>query len=230
VRLRVLTYNIRSGTDMLGRPRLTEQAQVIRRTGADLVLLQEVSSRDQAERLGSLLRLPYVAFGAARRPDTGEFGNALLCRWPLEHIENHAVAAGWPISQARAVLAATMIADGRRIHAVVAHFGLLPGEPELSARVVLSLTASRDGPLIVGGDLNRPLADAACHRWLRGVLVDSATAHGRAAEPTFPAFRPLLRLDYIYVRGLLVRAARVVSSTASDHRPVLAELATPGTA
>ena len=226
MRLRVLTYNIRSGTDMLGRPRLNEQAMVMRDAAADLVLLQEVSSHEQAQRLGSMLKLPHVAFGAARKTRLGEFGNALLCRWPLEHVENHAVAAGWPISQARAVLAATMIAEGRRIHAIVAHFGLLPGEPELSARIVLSVAAARDGALIVGGDFNRPLAGAACHRWLRRVLVDSAGEHSRAAEPTFPAVRPLLRLDYVYVRELHVHAARVVPSSASDHRPLLADLST----
>jgi hypothetical protein len=45
VRLRVLTYNIRSGTEIFGRPRLNEQADVMRDMGPDLVLLQEVSSR-----------------------------------------------------------------------------------------------------------------------------------------------------------------------------------------
>ena len=87
VRLRVLTYNIHSGTDMLGRPRLNEQALLMRGTAADLVLLQEVSSREQAERLGSLVKLPHLAFGAARATSMGEFGNALLCRWPLEDVE-----------------------------------------------------------------------------------------------------------------------------------------------
>ena len=135
------------------------------------------------------------------------------------------MAAAGPLRQSRAVLAATMIADGRRIHAIVAHFGLLPGEPELSTQVVPSVVAARDGALIVGGDLNRPLAGAACHRWLRRVLVDSAGEH-RPAEPTFPALRPVFRLDYVYVRGLLVQAAQVVPSSASDHRPVIADLTT----
>jgi endonuclease/exonuclease/phosphatase family metal-dependent hydrolase len=224
VRLRVLTYNIRCGTDMLGRPRLNEQAVVMRQTAADLVLLQEVNSSAQAEHLGSLVKLPHVAFGAARTTRDGEFGNALLCRWPFEQIENHVVPAGWPLSQARAVLAATVIADGRRIQAIVAHFGLLPGEPELSAHVVVSLAAARNGALIVGGDLNRPLTRAACHRLLRGVLVDSAAAHGRVAEPTFPALRPFLRLDYVYVRDLVVQEVRAIPSSASDHRPLVADL------
>src|SRR4051794_20775459 len=165
VRLRVLTYNIHSGSDILGRLRLNEQAEVILGTTPDLVLLQEVSSRDQAERMRSLLQLPHLAFGAARVSSAGEFGNAMLSRWPLEHVENRGVAAGWPTAEARSVLAATVIAAEHRIHAIVAHFGLLPGEPELSARVVLSVAAARPGPLIFGGDLNRPLAGAACHRW-----------------------------------------------------------------
>jgi endonuclease/exonuclease/phosphatase (EEP) superfamily protein YafD len=92
--------------------------------------------------------------------------------------------------------------------------------------VVLSVVAARDGALIFGGDLNRPLPGAVCHRWLRGVLVDSAGAHNQVAEPTFPALRPLLRLDYVYVRELQVHAARVVPSSASDHRPLLADLST----
>jgi endonuclease/exonuclease/phosphatase family metal-dependent hydrolase len=226
VRLRVLTYNIRSGTEIFGRPRLNEQADVMRDMGPDLVLLQEVSSRQQAERLARLVELPHVAFGAARATSLGEFGNALLCRWPLEDVENHPVAAGSPLGQARTVLAATAVVDGRRIHALSAHFGLLPGEPELSARVVLSVADARDGALIVGGDVNRPLAGAACHRWLRGVLVDAASEHGRVAQPTFPAISPVLRLDYVYVRYLAVHAVWVVPSRVSDHRPVLAELST----
>ncbi|HET6319937.1 MAG TPA: endonuclease/exonuclease/phosphatase family protein, partial [Chloroflexota bacterium] len=81
--MRALTYNIRSGTDLLGRPRLEEQAAVVRDAAADVVLLQEVAGRAQAERLAMLAGLGHVAFGAARRTDTWEFGNAVVCRWPL---------------------------------------------------------------------------------------------------------------------------------------------------
>jgi endonuclease/exonuclease/phosphatase family metal-dependent hydrolase len=226
LRLRVLTFNIRSGTDILGRPRLKQQAAVVRDAAADLVLLQEVSSRGQAEHLTSLVGLRHIAFGGARRTRSGEFGNAMLCRWALEDIANHSVAAGWPISQARAVLAATIVADGQRIHALATHFGLWPGEPALGARTVLSLAAARDGALILGGDLNRPLARAACHRQLRSVFLDAASRQRLPAEPTFPAPRPMLRLDYVYVRELLVHAAHVVPTSASDHRPVVADLST----
>ncbi len=225
--MRVLTYNIRSGTDVLGRRRLEEQAAVVRGTGADLVLLQEVAGRAQAERLATLAGLQHVAFGAARRTKSGEFGNAVVCRWPLCAVENRAVPACSQIGQLRAVLAATIACDGQRIHAIAAHFGLLPREPELATQVVLSIAATRDGPLILGGDLNRPLPIATCHRQLCSALVDSACVHGRAPQPTFPALRPLLRLDYVYVRNMAVHNTRVVSSSASDHRPVFADLSAP---
>ncbi|HET6319085.1 MAG TPA: endonuclease/exonuclease/phosphatase family protein, partial [Chloroflexota bacterium] len=188
--------------------------------------LQEVAGRAQAERLAMLAGLQHVAFGAARRTKTGEFGNAVVCRWPLCAVENHAVPGGLRIGQARAVLAATIVADRLWMHAVAAHFGLLPREPELAVRVVLSLAATRNGPLIVGGDLNRSLPGAMCHRQLRGALIDAASVHGQAARPTFPAPRPLLRLDYLYVRDLVIHDTHVVQSSASDHRAVYTDVST----
>ena len=226
MRLRVLTYNTRLGTNILGRARLFEQAAVVRDAGPDLVLLQEMASLEHVERFASLVGLTYLAFGAARRTRAGELGNAMLCRWPIEAVENHAVAPGWPVSQPRAVLAATIGSHGERVHVLAAHFGLLPGEPELAASLVLEMAAKRAGPLLVGGDFNRPLASAACHRHLRGVLTDAARTDGRSPEPTFPAPCPVLRLDYLYVRELRVHGLQVIPTSASDHRPVIAELST----
>jgi endonuclease/exonuclease/phosphatase family metal-dependent hydrolase len=81
------------------------------------------------------------------------------------------------------------------------------------------------GPLILGGDLNRPTDWAACHRALRRVLDDAARAVAPDAPgPTFPSPRPLMRLDYLYVRDVSVRDVRVLRSAASDHRPVVADL------
>jgi len=224
MRLRVLTYNTRSATDMLGRERLVEHATVVRDSAADLVLLQEVASQHQAEHVAKFVGLPYLAFGAARKSKSDEFGNAILSRWPLEAVENHPVAPGWPLSQARAVLAATLHSDGERVHVIAAHFGLWPGEPELSAHTVLDAAAKRAGPMIVGGDFNRPRASAACHRHLRSALLDAASTTGQSPQATFPAPRPVLRLDYIYVRAMRVHAVEVIPSNASDHRPVVADL------
>jgi endonuclease/exonuclease/phosphatase family metal-dependent hydrolase len=227
VRLRVLTYNIRSGTDILGRPRLGDQATVVRKAAADLVLLQEVAGDRQAEQFADIAGLRHVAFGATRRTRTGEFGNAMLCRWPLREIRNQSVSGSWRTGQARALLEAKLVWDMQRVHAIATHFGLLPGEAETAAHAILARAAGFGGPLLVGGDFNQPRANAACHRLLRTAFNDTARQSGRAHEPTFPAPRPFLRLDYLYLRGL-VQEVTVVPSSASDHRAVLAtiELAT----
>jgi endonuclease/exonuclease/phosphatase family metal-dependent hydrolase len=228
VRLHVLTYNIRSGTDMLGRPRLAEQAAVLRDTAADLVLLQEVAHAGQAEWLAGRAALPHLAFGATRRTSAGEFGNAMLCRWPLRQVTNRLVSRGRLQGQPRAVLSAMLACDGHPVHVLGTHFGLLPGEAERAAHLVVALAGARGGPLIAGGDLNRPWAAAACHRRLRAVLLDCARVGQQRPQPTFPAPRPVLRLDYLYARDLVVREARVLPSRASDHCPLLVGLDLPG--
>lgn len=234
--LRVLTYNVRHGTDILGRDRRAAQAGVIRASGADLVFLQEVDhaprrsgGADLAGELAALSSLPHAVFRSNRRQTGAEFGNAILSRWPLLGVQNHAIPvppgrAAPLLCEGRAVLEATIEVGGLGVRLLCAHFGFLPGEPAAGARVAARLLEAWDGPLVFGGDLNEPLAQAPCHRLLRSRLVDAARAAGRAA-PSFPSPWPRLRLDYLYVRGLEVRDARVLATTASDHRPLLVEVA-----
>lgn len=227
MRLRVLTYNIRSGTDILGRRRLAEQASTVRGVEPDVVLLQEVADVSQAEYIAQVVGgLDFLAYGATRRTRVGSFGNAILSRWPLEDARNHSVPPRWEWAPAetRGVLAATLVADDLRVRVIGAHFGLLPGEPELSTRTSLELVRTTELPVVLGGDFNRPRAAAACHRLLREALTDCASVDGRVPQASFPSPRPLLRLDYLYVRGIAVDEIQVLPSQASDHRPLLAQL------
>lgn len=237
--LRILTYNVRHGTDILGRGRRTAQAAVIRESGADVVFLQEVDhgtrrggGTDLAGELAALSGLPHHAFRSNRRHTGGDFGNAILARWPLLGVVNHPVPvpggrAAELLREGRAVLEATTDVDGHPVRLLCAHFGFLPGEPLAGARLAARLIDAWDGPIVFGGDLNEPLHEAPCHRLLRGRLTDAARAVRRVA-PSFPSPWPRLRLDYLYVRGLRVRDARVLPTTASDHRPLLVEVDVDG--
>ena len=100
----------------------------------------------------------------------------------------------------------------------------MQGEPEPAAQVVVELANAHTGPVVFGGDLNRPRSNAPCHQRLRAALEDAAGALPAAADPTFPAPWPVMRLDYLYVRELRVRTATVLPTSASDHRPLLVEL------
>src|SRR5687767_5120548 len=88
-RVRVLVYNIHVGKDAAGVDNLAGVAALIRDTRADLVLLQEV---DQGTRRSGNVDQPavlaertgfHVAFGSALDYDGGEYGVAILSRWPI---------------------------------------------------------------------------------------------------------------------------------------------------
>jgi endonuclease/exonuclease/phosphatase family metal-dependent hydrolase len=87
--VRVLVYNIHAGKDAAGVDNLAGVAALVRETRADLVLLQEV---DQGTRRSGNVDQPavlaertgfHVAFGSALDYDGGEYGVAMLSRWPI---------------------------------------------------------------------------------------------------------------------------------------------------
>ena len=94
--LRVMTYNIHHAEGLDGKVDLQRIANVIRQSNADAVALQEVDKN--TERTGGinmpaeLARLTgmNVAFGAnLDNYQGGQYGTAILSRFPIESHENH---------------------------------------------------------------------------------------------------------------------------------------------
>ena len=103
------------------------------------------------------------------------------------------------------------------------HWGLDSGERKLQAEALANLVNAAPRPVVVCGDLNES-ADGPAIRDLieRAGLIDSDAALNR---PNFPSVNPNVRIDYIlHSPDLRVALYEVVSSTASDHRPVMADL------
>jgi endonuclease/exonuclease/phosphatase family metal-dependent hydrolase len=77
--------------------------------------------------------------------------------------------------------------------------------------------------VLLGGDLNEG-ADEPAARWIADRYWDAA----RDAGPTFPAWEPRARIDYLFVsEGVGVERAWVGGERfagLSDHLPVLADL------
>ena len=239
--LRIATYNIHKGVQGLGPRRRLEihnLGQAIAQLDADIVCLQEVRKvhHGEARFFTHWPELPQADFlapngyQAVYRTNAytrqGEHGNALLSRWPVlghqhEDMSDHRF-------EQRGLLHAELMIQGRTIHAVVVHLGLI------RASRVRQLTQLRgyierevppDVPLVVAGDFNdngnlvgRELGPAA--------LIGSA---GRT--PTFPARMPLVQLDHVFVRGLEPVGVRVPRGRAwwrmSDHLPLIAEFRLP---
>ncbi|MEO7823076.1 MAG: endonuclease/exonuclease/phosphatase family protein, partial [Gemmatimonadaceae bacterium] len=87
--VRVLVYNIHAGKDAKGVDNLARVAEIVRSTGADIALLQEVdrgtTRSGKVDQLAVLSRLTgfHAAFGKTLDYQGGDYGIAVLSRWPI---------------------------------------------------------------------------------------------------------------------------------------------------
>jgi endonuclease/exonuclease/phosphatase family metal-dependent hydrolase len=122
---------------------------------------------------------------------------------------------------------------GLPLTAVSAHLGLSSREREGHARELTDWLGGVEGPVVVGLDLNEgPESGAA--RWLAGRLYDAFAHAGRGSGETFPARIPTARIDYLFTSEAVRPLRAWVSTTpdvvtASDHRPVIADVELEGT-
>jgi endonuclease/exonuclease/phosphatase family metal-dependent hydrolase len=88
---------------------------------------------------------------------------------------------------------------------------------------MLAILGPLTRPTILMGDMNAgPSADE-----IAPLFAKLRDAWAGQADPgyTIPADAPTNRIDYVFVAGpFRVASARVLDTTASDHRPVVAEL------
>jgi endonuclease/exonuclease/phosphatase family metal-dependent hydrolase len=241
----VLVYNIHAGTDAARRDNLSRVAELIRGTGADLVLLQEVDRNTQrsgpTDQPAALARLTgySVAFGRTIGFQGGDYGVALLSRWPIRRdtlipLTVTAPPGGTVDShEQRGVLVAMVAAPGGSLSVLDTHLdasGQDHWRVQEIAEVLRVAAGVRESglPLLLGGDLNaRP--ESPVHDALRAAGFRDAWAEcGTGDAMTFPAHAPDRRIDYLYLTGeARCLDARVLPSDASDHRPLLVRLQLP---
>lgn len=230
--LRVLSYNIHhaEGTDQ--RLDLERIASIINESGADLVALQEVDRNvgrsgnvDQPARLGELAGMISL-FEKNIDLQSGEYGNAILSRLPVESWRHHLLPRHGNNEQRGLLQARIRTAAGPLIF-MAAHLDHQSDDAErmASAAMIRGLVAEHAGqPLILAGDLNTG-PDSRVLGELRSFLFDTCPSD-RPDAFTFPAGRPRHRIDYIlYSHDPRLRVVdyRILDEpVASDHRPVLA--------
>lgn len=229
--VRVATFNIRHGADADERVRPIALARACAALGADLLGLQEVEQGrrrswyvDQGRFVAAFLRARHVAGPAIRRNRWRAYGNSLIVRGRVGDVDVLDLPRG-PDREPRAAIIADVAVRGLQLSVAVTHLQHrparlrhLPHDAPEQLIAVLDALRARPGPHIALGDCNlqpenaRPLFEAAGFEMVE---------HG----PTYPAHEPRLRLDYIAVSGLEVRAAEVREAAAvSDHRAVVADL------
>jgi endonuclease/exonuclease/phosphatase family metal-dependent hydrolase len=240
--LRLLTVNIHKGYNAFNRRHvLHELREAVRALGSDVVFLQEVEGGGgpvgaQYEFLADTL-WPEHAYGRNAVAEGQNHGNAVLSRLQVLRSRNHDVSL--PGAEPRGLLHCVLLRPGTvsepspELHVMCVHHGLreVHRRHQLArlCETVLSEVPA-DAPLVVAGDFNdwRLRADpllAACG--LHEVFRSALGQHARS----FPARWPLLRLDRIYVRGVVAARPllmpRLPWSCLSDHAPLAAEIDLP---
>jgi endonuclease/exonuclease/phosphatase family metal-dependent hydrolase len=228
---RAATYNVHGciGTD--GRHSPERVAQVINELDADVIALQEVSTiehdgktTDQlawlAERTGYMsIAGPTLSRGA------GPFGNAILTRHAPLQVHRHDLSV--PGFEPRGALDVNLDVDGVDVRLVATHLGLRARERQRQVALLLDAIEHRSNPLILLGDFNEWFPKTAVGRRLSKL--------GEWSHPrTYPSFFPIFALDRIWTFPiqLLERPPSAhrsaLARTASDHLPLVADLATIG--
>jgi endonuclease/exonuclease/phosphatase family metal-dependent hydrolase len=240
---RVLTVNIHKGFNAFNRRFvLRELREAVRAVGSDLVFLQEVEGATRpasAAHIGAQYEFLADeiwhdhAYGRNAVAKGQDHGNAVLSRLPVLRSINHDVSL--PGVEPRGLLHCVLARPVGQsdLHVICVHLGL--SEAHRHHQLVHLCNAVRhnvpaDAPLVVAGDFNdwRSRADALLAPI--GLIEVFRQAHGRHAR-SFPARMPLLRLDRIYVRGVVahrpLELPRQPWARLSDHAPLAAEIDLP---
>lgn len=243
--VRVLVFNIHAGKDAAGAANLDRVAALVKSTGADIVLLQEVDrGTNRSGRVDQVLALQQAtefdgAFGPSLLSyDGGEYGIATLSRWGIGLRQTIGLSvspvqarAGGSAEPRVALLTLTSSRIGT-MRAVNTH--LDPADAQARAQEIGHLVglyreqAPNGSAIVVGGDFNATPDDAVLQPLKAAGLRDAWTECGSGEGLTYPADKPEKRIDYVFVGGeLKCSSATVIDTQISDHRPVLVTLREP---
>jgi endonuclease/exonuclease/phosphatase family metal-dependent hydrolase len=188
VTVRVLTYNIHHGEGRDGRLDLVRTADVIRSANPDLVALQEVdrgtTRTERIDELAELARLlgMHAQFGKAMDYAGGEYGVAILSRWPIASADNQPLPHPGEHEPRTALTVRVRLGeDGPWVRFTSTHLDeTREQEPriEQARRLAEVLTGHPDGLGIVAGDFNARLETDA---------MQLLHAHWSNAVPEYPA-------------------------------------------
>lgn len=162
-KLRVLSFNILGGRNVDGKRDVSRLAKVIKALNPDIVALQEVDKgtgriqgRDTSAELAKLLGM-YHAYGKAMNFDGGEYGEAILSKYPIEAVKNFPLPAEKG-AEPRAALTVTVKIPGSDIKYLfmATHLDHLShGRNRLmQAEKINEIIGAETKPYILAGDLN----------------------------------------------------------------------------
>jgi endonuclease/exonuclease/phosphatase family metal-dependent hydrolase len=230
----VMTYNIHHGAGVDGKLDLHRIGELIKENDPDLVALQEVDVG--TERIGGLHTMEYLArelsmfmaFGKNLEFQGGEYGNGILSKYPLHSIENFHIPP-YDSGEQRGILKVVIDYKGQKLAFWNTHFDHREDDTERreSVRLIQTMIQQTDIPVILAGDFNDTPESTALSE-LKTLFEDTWSTVKNDKGFTFPANDPERRIDYVFIINsaysffmLKPEEARVISSPASDHLPLI---------
>ena len=226
--LTVMTFNIKGGRVSPGE--LGGIAGVIRASGADVVLLQEVDQNRR--RSGNVDQPAIIASHLGMQPvfgpndyitDRGGYGNAILSRFPIDGFDNTHLPNRDGKEQ-RGVLRASIIVEGQRLVVFNTHLDHTSDSLRQSQiGAVMSKVNAYDGAKLLGGDLNSG-SDSGVLGTALATLSDAGSALGASHDGGG-------RVDYLLPNSWLTAGDGDVTPTGlSDHHAVSIDFSMRGAA
>jgi vancomycin resistance protein VanJ len=228
--LRVVTFNT-----FVGTPDESHVLELVERTQPDVLLLQEVFAPREEALLASLGdTFPHHRID--RSPRVGAV--AVFSRYPVAEVTPVVDAS----ERSRGTSVVRLDVDGRPLQVASVHLiSPCPGcGPSVLERLELEDDVRRaeigallealdpEVPAIVGGDLNSSDRSTAYRRLVDAGFTDPQRDVGSGMGFTWPAdgqvLPPVVRIDWILIRGLTPVSAVVGDVAAGDHRPVVVDV------
>ncbi|HWD78802.1 MAG TPA: endonuclease/exonuclease/phosphatase family protein [Kribbella sp.] len=212
--LRVLSHNVDAAN-----PAPKQTAQDLLGADADVVALEELTSAD--------LKIYKAEFAKTYPYEVTRDTVALWSKYPVVETKSVDVGFAWT----RALRAEVKTPKGT-VAVYVAHLasvrvgtsGFTSDQRNNTIKELgQQIAADKSSAVIVMGDFNGTINDRSLAPLTSG-LRSAQGAAGTGFGFTWPSAFPMARIDHILVRGLTPTKAWVMSSTGSDHRPVVAEL------
>lgn len=228
--VRVMTWNIHHAAGGTGRI----MAQV-RKAHPRIVCFQEANDGYWKSDVLPDLRKAFKVWYRAEFREVVTFS-----RYPILAVRIHRLMP----ETGRVVLESVLDVDGQRLTVYNTHLNVaiggrslkgsgLRGMPEYlrhtidvrtdQLRELDEIVSTGTKPSLIVGDFNTP-PRGSCYRrmiWHRGDLFGQ---EGGGLGYTYPARHPLMRIDYMFGDGVYPLRCFVPKTTASDHRPFVADL------
>jgi len=221
-----MTWNIHGALGRNPRFDLERVVALVARHSPDVVALQEIDSRRaraaHVEDPFDVLQRALGNHGVGARAITtadGDYGQALISRWPLVNTEVHDLS--FRRREPRRAISTDMVGPFGSMRIVATHLGLSFRERRSQIYKLLAMLGGCGDPTLAMGDFNDWFWVGSVRRNLAHVLPD------RSRHRTFPAAFPLFALDGIYLwppGRLLASWTDPEARALSDHLPVIADI------